>query len=93
MSDSEIKFGGDLRLYKNTKKIDYLQKLINSKDNHGIKFLDINKAKELFEKGNDILDFNISEIMFGGTQEDLKQTKVTQLQKLQLIIQTNLGQN
>ena len=35
-------------------------------------------AKELFEKGNDILGFKISEIMFGGTEEELKQTKVTQ---------------
>lgn len=54
VSDSEIKFGGDLRLYKNTKKIDYLQKLINSKDNHGIKFLDINKAKN--DENNLLLD-------------------------------------
>jgi [acyl-carrier-protein] S-malonyltransferase len=35
-------------------------------------------AKELFEKANDILGFSITEIMFNGTVEDLKQTKVTQ---------------
>ncbi len=36
------------------------------------------KAKELFEKANEILGFRISDIMFEGTLEDLKQTKVTQ---------------
>jgi len=35
-------------------------------------------AKELFEKANEILGFRITDIMFGGTAEDLKQTKVTQ---------------
>ncbi|TKC00994.1 ACP S-malonyltransferase [Pedobacter cryophilus] len=35
-------------------------------------------AKELFEKANEILGFSITEIMFNGTDEDLKQTKVTQ---------------
>lgn len=35
-------------------------------------------AKELFEKANDILGYNITEIMFNGTDEELKQTKVTQ---------------
>ncbi len=35
-------------------------------------------AKELFEKANDILGFRITDIMFNGTEEDLKQTKVTQ---------------
>lgn len=35
-------------------------------------------AKELFDKANDILGFNITEIMFNGTDEELKQTKVTQ---------------
>jgi len=35
-------------------------------------------AKELFEKANDILKFPITEIMFDGTDEDLRQTKVTQ---------------
>jgi [acyl-carrier-protein] S-malonyltransferase len=36
------------------------------------------KAKELFEKANEILGFRISDTMFTGTEEDLKQTKVTQ---------------
>lgn len=35
-------------------------------------------AKELFEKANDILDFRITDIMFEGTAEELKETKVTQ---------------
>jgi [acyl-carrier-protein] S-malonyltransferase len=35
-------------------------------------------AKELFEKGNSILGFRITDIMFNGTDEELKQTKVTQ---------------
>lgn len=36
------------------------------------------KAKELFEQANEILGFRISDIMFNGTDEDLKQTNVTQ---------------
>ena len=36
------------------------------------------KAKALFEKANDILGFRITNIMFEGTAEELKQTKVTQ---------------
>jgi [acyl-carrier-protein] S-malonyltransferase len=35
-------------------------------------------AKKLFESANDILGFRISDIMFGGTDEELKQTNVTQ---------------
>ena len=35
-------------------------------------------AKEYFHKANEILGFDISEIMFRGSAEDLKQTKVTQ---------------
>jgi len=35
-------------------------------------------AKELFEKANDILGYRITDIMFEGTDEDLRQTKVTQ---------------
>jgi [acyl-carrier-protein] S-malonyltransferase len=35
-------------------------------------------AKELFEKANQILGFRITDTMFGGTEEELKQTKVTQ---------------
>jgi len=36
------------------------------------------KAKEMFTKANEILKFNITDIMFEGTDEDLRQTKVTQ---------------
>ena len=35
-------------------------------------------AKELFEKANEILGFRITDLMFDGTDEDLRQTKVTQ---------------
>lgn len=35
-------------------------------------------AKELFEKANDILGYRITDIMFDGTDDELKQTKVTQ---------------
>lgn len=35
-------------------------------------------AKEMFEKANEILGFRITDIMFDGTDEELKQTKVTQ---------------
>ena len=35
-------------------------------------------AKALFQQANDILGFNIQQIMFEGTEEELKQTKVTQ---------------
>lgn len=35
-------------------------------------------AKEMFDNANEILGFNITELMFSGTDEDLKQTKVTQ---------------
>lgn len=35
-------------------------------------------AKELFEKANDILGFSITDVMFTGTAEELKETKVTQ---------------
>ena len=37
-----------------------------------------NKAKELFEKANEVLGYSITDIMFNGTDEELKQTKVTQ---------------
>ena len=36
------------------------------------------EAKELFERANDILGFRITDLMFDGTDEDLRQTKVTQ---------------
>ena len=35
-------------------------------------------AKDLFEKANDILGFRLTDTMFGGTDEELKQTKITQ---------------
>jgi len=40
-------------------------------ENHAI-------AKEMFEKANEILGFRITDLMFAGTDEDLRQTKVTQ---------------
>ncbi|MBK0380244.1 ACP S-malonyltransferase [Mucilaginibacter segetis] len=36
------------------------------------------QARELFEQANEILGFRITDIMFDGTEEDLKQTNVTQ---------------
>lgn len=36
------------------------------------------QAKDLFENANSILGFRITDLMFGGTDEDLKQTRVTQ---------------
>lgn len=45
----------------------------------GKEIYDTNKVgKQLFEKANDILGFDITKIMFEGTDEELKQTKVTQ---------------
>jgi len=45
----------------------------------GKKLYDENEtAKTLFEQANDILGFRITDIMFGGTDEELKQTNVTQ---------------
>lgn len=35
-------------------------------------------AKEMFEKANEVLGFRITDIMFAGTEDELKQTKVTQ---------------
>lgn len=35
-------------------------------------------AKELFERANEVLGFRITDILFNGTEEELKQTKVTQ---------------
>lgn len=40
-------------------------------DNHAL-------AKQLFEKANEILGFRITDLMFAGTDEDLRQTRVTQ---------------
>jgi [acyl-carrier-protein] S-malonyltransferase len=36
------------------------------------------EARERFDEANDILGFNITSLMFDGTEEDLRQTKVTQ---------------
>ncbi len=36
------------------------------------------QAKTLMEQANDILDFRLTDVMFSGTEEDLKQTRVTQ---------------
>ena len=36
------------------------------------------EARELFDKANDILGFDLKAIMFSGTADDQKQTKVTQ---------------
>ncbi|HEX6426146.1 MAG TPA: acyltransferase domain-containing protein, partial [Niastella sp.] len=35
-------------------------------------------AKRLFEQANEIVGFRISDIMFNGSEDDLKQTRVTQ---------------
>ena len=35
-------------------------------------------ARDMFEKANDILGFRITDIMFAGTEEELRQTRVTQ---------------
>ncbi|MCM1291266.1 MAG: ACP S-malonyltransferase [Prevotella sp.] len=36
------------------------------------------EARAMFEKANEVLGFNITDMMFNGTEDDLKQTKVTQ---------------
>lgn len=36
------------------------------------------RAKLFFDKANEVLDYQITDIMFNGTEEDLRQTKVTQ---------------
>ncbi len=36
------------------------------------------QAREMFEKANEILEFRITDLMFEGSDEDLKQTRVTQ---------------
>jgi [acyl-carrier-protein] S-malonyltransferase len=52
-------------------------------------------AKELFEKANTILGFRITDLMFAGTDEDLKQTKVTQpaIFLHSVILAKTLGEN
>ena len=44
----------------------------------GKELYDMDGMKNLFEKANEIVGFRISDIMFSGYDEDLKQTKVTQ---------------
>jgi [acyl-carrier-protein] S-malonyltransferase len=53
------------------------------------------KAKDLFEKANKILKFRITDIMFDGTEEELKQTKVTQpaIFLHSVILASQLGEN
>ncbi len=52
-------------------------------------------AKEMFEKANEILGFRITDLMFAGTDEDLKQTRVTQpaIFLHSTILATVLGEN
>ncbi|NTW32689.1 MAG: ACP S-malonyltransferase [Bacteroidetes bacterium] len=52
-------------------------------------------AKELFEKANHILGFRITDLMFNGTDEDLRQTKVTQpaIFLHSVILSKTLGEN
>ncbi len=52
-------------------------------------------AKEMFEKANEILGFRITDIMFNGTEDELKQTKVTQpaIFLHSVILATILGDN
>lgn len=62
----------------------------------GKDLFDSNKsAKNLFLKSNDILGFNISDIMFHGTDKELKQTKVTQpaIFLHSVILAITLGEN
>jgi len=41
-------------------------------------YQEVNGAKEYFEKANDILGFRITDVMFDGAADELKQTKITQ---------------
>jgi [acyl-carrier-protein] S-malonyltransferase len=52
-------------------------------------------AKELFEQANSLLGFRITDTMFGGTDEELKQTKVTQpaIFLHSVILAQTLGEN
>lgn len=53
------------------------------------------QAKQLFEQANDILGFRITDLMFTGTDEDLKQTNVTQpaIFLHSVILAKELGEN
>ena len=63
-----------------------MRRLKNCQFGQGAQFVGMGKdlydnnatAKELFEKANEILGFRITDLMFAGTEEDLRQTKVTQ---------------
>ncbi len=52
-------------------------------------------AREMFEKANEILGFRITDLMFTGTDEDLRQTKVTQpaIFLHSVILAATLGEN
>jgi [acyl-carrier-protein] S-malonyltransferase len=52
-------------------------------------------AKEMFEKANEILGFRITDIMFSGTEDELRQTKVTQpaIFLHSVILAQTLGEN
>lgn len=52
-------------------------------------------AKELFDRANNILGFDITSLMFSGTEDDLKQTKVTQPAVFlhSVILAKTLGEN
>ncbi len=52
-------------------------------------------AREMFEKANEILGFRITDLMFSGTDEDLRQTKVTQpaIFLHSVILSATLGEN
>lgn len=52
-------------------------------------------AKAMFEKANEVLGFRITDLMFSGTDEDLRQTKVTQpaIFLHSVILAATLGQN
>lgn len=53
------------------------------------------EAKQLFERANEVLGFRITDIMFEGTDEELKQTKVTQpaIFLHSVILAKTLGEN
>lgn len=53
------------------------------------------QARQWFEKANEILGFRISDTMFSGTEEELKQTKITQpaIFLHSVILATTLGEN
>ena len=53
------------------------------------------ELKALFEQANDILGFRITDLMFAGSDEDLRQTKVTQpaIFILSVILSKSLGEN